>query len=220
MFASTKSVSSSILPNKMWKPCNSRNSSCWRKSSRSTQSSVLRSKKDLKKDMFVTSETKSWTLDKSIWPKLTSKTLTSTSLLTTEEKTRINKVRSSRTLLILRSLEIQLLKKVRAISTHLRVASTQTNNKIPATLCRNMTYWTSKTPVKLVSLVRVQVLPVVICSRVLIHLTRTTLPCKCSYQIMRQIFLSFWVRGCKELILKWKISPNMFTNSLSKLIKG
>ena len=167
--------------------------------------------------MYETSVTKSWNLDKSIWQKWTNKILTNTSQLMTEEKTS-SRVRLSKTLLTLRS-KIQLLKMERATSTHLKEASIQTNSKTLMITCRSMTFWTSKTPVKLESLVQALVLLVEICFRVLIHLTRITRPCKCSCLIMRQIFLLFWANDFKELILKWRILQNTFMNFRCKLIK-
>jgi len=168
--------------------------------------------------MFETFVTKSWNLDKSIWLKWTNKILTNTSQLMTEEKIRISRVRLSKTLLTLKS-KIQLLKTERATSTPLKEASIQTNSKTQTISCQSMIFWTSKTPVKLESLVQAQVLRVEICFRVLIHLTRTIQLCKCSCQIMKQIFLLFWANDFKVLILKWRILQNMFMNFRCKLIK-
>ena len=125
----------------------------------------------------------------------------------------------SRILLILRS-HNQLLKMERVISTHLREALIQTNSKTQMILCPNMTFWTSKTPVKPESLGQAQVLPVEICFRLQIHSIRITPPCKCTCQIMRQIFLLFWANDFKELILKWRILQSMFMNFLFRLIKA
>lgn len=136
----------------------------------------------------------------------------------TEEIWRTSKTISSKTLSISRS-NNQLLKMEKVTSTLQRVALIQTSNKTPMISWLNTTFSTSKTPVKLGLLVQVLALLVEICFRVQIHLTRITQPCKCSCQITKQIFQSFWASDLKELITKCWISQNTFTSFRCKLIK-